>query len=579
MYNKKIFESNIKAAAKREKCDLVIEGVTVVDVFQGETFSANIAIKNGYIIGFGDYEAERKISGNGKYICPTLIDAHAHIESSFLTPREYSKSVLKHGVGAAVVDPHEISNVLGKKGIDFMINESRGLPFDFHFMLPSCVPATEWEISGAVLNSEDLKAYYNNKKVTGLAEVMDYPAVLEGKQYILDKIYDSLKNNRVVDGHCAGFSNDLLDVYGTARITTDHESHQCEEVIEKIRRGIYVFLREGTAAKNLEDLIPTITNYNSRRICLCTDDRHIDDIVNYGSIDNAVRLCINHGINPTIAIQMGTINIAECYKLNNVGAIAPGYKADFIILDDLNEFKINSVYKDGKIVVENNKFLFDLPERSWEIISNNTVNIGTIEKEDVKINLRGKSILNVLEIIPNKLETNHIKMKISELNLNDEFEFLPNEDIIKAVVVERHRDEKKISLGAIKGLKIKSGAVATTIAHDSHNIISCGTNDIDIIKAIERLKEIKGGIVVVNNGKILAEIQLEIAGLITARTTEEVLVDLSKLHLAIDEIAPNVEFNICLTLSFLALPVIPELKITANGLFDVLKFKFISVVE
>lgn len=579
MYNKEVFLSNTKAASKKEICDLVIKDINVVDVFQGDVFTTNVAINNGYIVGFGDYKAKEYILGKGKYMSPALIDAHTHIESSLLTPREYSKAVLMHGVSTAIVDPHEIANVLGKKGIEFMINESTGLPFNFKFMLPSCVPATEWETSGAILNSNDLVEYYKNDKVTGLAEVMDYPALVEGKSYIIDKIYDALENNKVVDGHCAGFSNDLLNVYGTARITTDHESHESNEVIEKIRRGMYVFMREGTAAKNLEDLIGSVTNFNSRRICLCTDDRHIDDLINYGTIDNSVRLCIRKGIKPALAIQMATINIAECYKLRDLGAIAPGYKADFIILDNLEEFKIDSVYKAGELIVKNNKFLFKLPERTWKVISSNSVNINKIEKSDIKIDLKNKNILNILEIIPNKLETNHIIKNIKDLNLEGEFRFVPKEDLIKVAVIERHKGSNNISLGIIKGLRLKSGALATTIAHDSHNIIACGTNDEDMIIAVEELKKIKGGIVVVNKGEVISSISLEIAGLITLRSIEEVLIDLKKLHRAIDEIAPEVTFNIFLTLSFLALPVIPELKITDKGLFDVSKFEFISVAE
>lgn len=578
--NKNLFVKMIESSAKRRPCDLVIKNITVVDVFQCSTFISDVGISDGYIVGLGEYSGTTEIDGTGKYICPSLIDSHAHIESSLLTPREYYKWALRHGVTSMIIDPHEIANVLGKKGIDFMINSSKDIPFDFYFMLSSCVPATSFESSGAVLNSSDLKPYYENKNVLGLAEVMNYPAVLNCEDDMIQKLLDAKENNCIIDGHCAGFNTDMVNVYTTANIRTDHESITSEELIEKVRRGMYVLLREGTVAKNLNDLIHGASIFNSRRLCLCTDDKHIDDLVVNGSIDNSIKLCINNGLKPEIAIQMATLNPSECYNLRDRGAIAPGYIADFLILDSLENFSVESVYKNGNIVVKNDE-LFNIPDEVIEEINLPTkMNIKKLTSEDLKIDIINKDYINVIELIPNKLESNHLKIKIDSLNLKDEFvPLVGKDDLLKVSVIERHNNTGNIGPGVLKGLKLNSGAIATTITHDSHNLIVAGTNDSDIIFAVEELKKLGGGIIVVQNGQVLSSIKLEIGGLITNRKAEEVIQDLSKLHDAINVISPEIDFNPFLTLSFLALPVIPSLKITDKGLFDVEKFEFIPVAE
>lgn len=577
--NKEIFIRSIKASIKEIPCDLVIKNINIVDVFQSSTFTADVAISNGYIVGIGDYKGEKEIDGTGKFICPGLIDAHAHIESSFLTPDQYYLTALLHGVTSMIVDPHEIANVLGSKGIDFMLSKSLNIPFDFYFMLPSCVPATSFENSGAVLNSSDLKPFYSNNKILGLAEVMDFPSVINCKEDMVNKLLDAIENKKIIDGHAAGFSMDLINAYTTANIITDHECHTSDELIEKIRRGMYVLIREGTVAKNLNELIKGVSPLNSRRLCLCTDDKHIDDIIKNGTIDNSIKMCINHGIIPEIAIQMATLNTCECYKIDHKGAIAPGYIADFLILDDLNTFSINSVYKNGKLVVKDNKLI----NIDKYVPSNSnlpcTMNFNNLTKDDLKIDIKDKTLINVIEIIPNKLESNHLKIDIKNLSSKDEFIQCTNSDLLKIAVIERHNNTGNIGLGIIKGLKLKSGAIATTVAHDSHNLIVCGTNDSDMLKAIENLKDIGGGVSVCENGKILASLPLEIGGLITERHVDDVLTDLKNLHDTISVIAPNINFNPFLTLSFLSLPVIPSLKITDKGLFNVDNFSFINVAE
>ena len=578
--NKKIFIDNIKAANKEISCDLVIKNISVVDVFQCSSFICDVAIKNGFIVGLGDYCGNIEIDGTGKFICPGLIDSHAHIESSMLTPNEYYKTALLHGVTSLIADPHEIANVLGQSGIKFMIDSAKNIPFDFYFMLPSCVPSTPFENSGATLTSSDLKDFYSNSKVLGLAEVMDYPSVSNCNDDMINKLYDAISNNSIIDGHGAGLNTHSINVYSTANIKTDHECATYEQLIDRVRRGIYVLMREGTVAKNLNDLIKGASIFNSRRLCLCTDDKHIDDLAQNGSIDTSIKICIKGGLAPEIAIQMATLNAAECYKLKNKGAIAPSYIADFIILDSLEDFKINSVYKNGKLVVANNRLIDDTKNYNLCPTLSTSINIPPLTKDILKIDIKNKSTLNVIELIPNKLESNHLKLDISTLNLNDEFVSLTtNDDLLKIAVIERHKHTGNVGLGVLKGLNIKAGAIATTIAHDSHNLIVCGTNDSDMLFAIEELKNINGGIVIIKDSKVLASVSLEIGGIITARHSNHVISDLNKLHDALKIIAPDITFNPFLTLSFLSLPVIPDIKITDKGLFDVKNFNFINVCE
>ncbi len=578
--NKKTYIENIQASIKNIPCDLVIKNITIIDVFQNSSFVSDVAIHNGYIVGIGNYSGQNEIDGNKKYICPGLIDAHAHIESSLLTPKEYYKTALIHGITSIIIDPHEIANVLGIDGINLMIELSQNIPFDFYFMLPSCVPATEFENSGSILKNSDLYPFYKNNKILGLAEVMDLRAVLECNEDMIDKIYDAYLNNKIIDGHCAGFSIDHINAYTTAYIKTDHECHTHEELIERIRRGMYVHIREGTVAKNLRELIKGVSIHNSRKLCLCTDDKHIDDFVKYGSIDNSIRMCIRSGLSPETSIQMATINTSECYKLNKKGAIAPGYIADFLILDSLHDFKISSVYKNGNLVVKDNK-LINNDDSTTKISLTTQINIPNLAEDHFKISIKNKSFLNVIEIIPNNLKTNHLKIDISSLNLkcNEYFNAHIENDLLKLAIIERHNNTGNIGLGIVKGLMLNSGAIATTIAHDSHNLIVCGANDQDMILACNHIKEIGGGITIVDNGKVLYSLRLEIGGLITNRKASDVIKDLEILHNNINILSPNLTFNPFLTLSFLSLPVIPNIKITDKGLFDTINFKFIDVCE
>lgn len=588
--NKQKLTNHIKASSKSICCDLVIKNITIIDVFNRNSFIDSIGIKDGYIVGIGDYDGAEVVDGTNKYICPGLIDSHCHIESSLVTPAEYYKVALLNGVTSVIADPHEISNVMGADGIRFMLNSSKGIPFDTYFMLPSCVPGTSFENSGATLLAKDLKDFYKDDMILGLAEVMDYPAVSNCEPNMIDKIYDAIISNKVIDGHGAGLTPMMTNTYRNANILTDHECNNAQEALERVRRGMYVLIREGSVAKNLKELLPAVTESNSSRFCFCTDDKHIDDMAHTGSINSSIVYAINNGLKPETAIQMATINPSTLYKLNNKGAIAPGYIADFILLNNLEEFQISSVYKEGILVAHDGK-LVNLNNNSIENLSlehsaAKTINLPYLKEDNFKINIPNRDFknLNVIEIIPNKLESIHLKVNISNIDSmkNNEFEDFkcsPKDDLIKISVVERHKATGNVGLGILKGLGIKEGAIGTTIAHDSHNLILAGTNDKDMLFAAKELEKIHGGIIVVKDETVLAHIQLEIGGLMTNRRYTEIEADLEKLHSAVKIIAPDINFNPFLTLSFLSLPVIPDIKITDKGLFDVINFKFIDIFE
>lgn len=564
MKRKENLKNLISVAAKNEIADLVIKNIEIVDVFTQSLYKADVAIKDGYIVGTGNYNGIVEIDGNNKYISPSFIDAHMHLESSLVTPDIYEKYVLPHGVTAVIADPHEIANVAGKEGIDYFLNATADCTLDFHTMLPSCVPATSLDIGGAVLKANDIKNYYKNKNVHGLAEVMDALSIVNCDPDMIAKLNEANKHNLNIDGHCAGFDISVLNAYITANISTDHECQSTQEVLERLRRGMYVLMREGTAAKNLRDLAKIITPANSRRVCLCTDDKHIDEISGNGTINEAVRIAIEEGLPAPLAYQLATLNTAECYNLKKQGAIAPGYKADFIILSDLNNVKIEKVFKDGILVAENGKTLINskqftqIPKSLF-----NSVKLPEIKKADLEIKLNNSNI-NIIEFIPNKLETNHI---IDKVNIENGI-FKPDieKDYLSLLVIDRFTGNLNIGKGVIKGFSLKSGAIATTIAHDSHNIILIGTNTDDMLLCLNKLKEIQGGIVYADNNKIKTHVRLEVGGLISHKEPEILLKQLDELHHFVK--MDNHNFNPFLALSFLALSVIPEIKLTAKGLYS-----------
>lgn len=530
-----------------------------------------------FFAGIGRYEGVSEIDAAGKFVCPTFIDGHVHIESSMVRPSELAKILLLHGVTSIIADPHEIANVSGKMGMEYMIDQSAQLPFDFYFMMPSCVPATEFEHSGAVLKSEDLIPFYQNPRVLGLAEVMNFPAVSLTEEDMLQKIYDANKLGKSIDGHAAGLSEQQLNVYMCASIKTDHECTTAEEAKERLRKGMYLMIREGTVAKDLKNLIPVINEKNSRRCLFVTDDRHLDDIVSEGSIDHNVRLSIKTGVPPITAIQMATINAAECFGLKETGAIAPGYKADFLILDDLDSVIIHSVFKEGKLIVQNNRLLNFPPEKDHAIDAGlkHSVQFHELTEGDLAIPFKNK-FANIIEITPNSLITKH---SIEPVTLNQDglFRFSELVDHIKLAVIERHHMTKQVGLGIVKGLGLNSGAIATTVAHDSHNLIIAGTNDQDMLLAANEIKKMQGGLAVIQNGEILASLPLPIAGLMSEWNYIDVVHSLKKIDGALLKLGANRHFNPFLTLAFLALPVIPEIKLTDKGLFSVSEFRHIPI--
>jgi adenine deaminase len=445
-------------------------------------------------------------------------------------------------------------------------------------MLPSCVPATSFENSGAILKAENLSPFYQHPRVLGLAEVMNFPAVLHAEDDMLEKISVAKQYGKKVDGHAAGLTGKELNVYMAAGIRTDHESTTAAEAKERLKSGMYLMIREGTVAKDLRNLIPIVNPYNSRRCLFVTDDKHLDDLVLEGSIDQNVRLAIAEGLSPITAIQMATINAAECFGLGDKGAIAAGYRADFSLLDDLETVKISHVYKDGKAVVEEGLLVIDCKNNHKDVSLNalgKSVNFEEITETNFKIPLRFNKA-NIIEIIPNSLVTRHI---VEGVDTCDQGFFQPStsNDQLKLAVIERHHMTKQIGLGIVKGLGLKDGAIATTIAHDSHNLIIAGTNDADMVLAANTIKAMHGGLVVIKQGQIVASLELPIAGLISDRPYQEVNESLNDLHLSLEKVGANIHFNPFLTLSFLALPVIPELKLTDKGLFKVSKFKHIDI--
>lgn len=570
-------EKRISVASKREPADTVIKNGKIIDVFNGEIIEGDIAIVDGYFAGIGEYEGINVIDANGHYISPAFIDGHVHIESSMVTPSEFAKVLLPHGITTVIADPHEIANVLGADGIQYMLDSSENVPFDFYFMLPSCVPATEFENSGATLNAEDLKPFYQQPRVLGLAEVMNFPAVLNAEDDMLEKILTAKLFSKKIDGHAAGLSANDLNVYMAAGIRTDHESTTAAEAKERLRRGMYLMIREGTVAKDLQQLIPIVNERNARRCLFVTDDKHLDDIIHDGSIDHNVRLAIASGLSSVTAIQMATINAAECFGLEDKGAIAPGYKADFFLFDDLEKINITTVYKDGMAVVENGTLVIE--SRNPTLVETaqlrNSVRYHALTENHFHLPLKTNKA-NIIEIIPNSLVTHHIIETVATSDVGI-FQTSIKDDQLKLAVIERHHLKNQMGLGIVKGLGLKSGAIATTIAHDSHNLIIAGTTDLDMVVAAKAIKDIQGGLVVINHGEVIASLELSIAGLMSDRPYQEVFSSLNKIKLALKSLGANDHFNPFLTISFLSLPVIPELKLTDKGLFRVSKFEHIDI--
>ena len=510
-------QKRINVAMKKEKADLVIKNANIVNVFTKEIVRADIAICMDQIVGIGDYSGIKEIDAQDKYVCPGLIDSHVHIESTMVTPSEFAKAVLPHGTTTIIADPHEIANVCGINGINFMLNQSKSLPLNTYFMMPSCVPSTPFENNGADLSAELMEPLLSNERILGLGEVMDYPSVINGSEEMLRKI--DLFDNKIIDGHSPHLTGKELNAYRAAGIMTNHECTTIEEVIEHLRLGMYLQIREGSAAKNLANIVKGLleNNMELNRCIFCTDDKHLEDIRKDGHISYNIKKAIACGVDPIEAICMATINTAQCYRLKRLGAIAPGYSADLIILNSIEDFSIDKVLYRGEIVYEQGKLSVEISPRIEDRNVFNTVRIPNISIDDLKISL-DNDITTVIGLTSNELIT---KKETSKVKVVDGV-FCADECFSKVAVIERHKSTKNIGLGIVSNFNIKNGAIASTVAHDSHNLIVIGDNDEDMILAIEELKRVNGGYTVVSKGKIMGTLELPIAGLMSDNTASYV---------------------------------------------------------
>ncbi|WP_417137106.1 adenine deaminase [Ruminococcus bromii] len=555
----------IAVAAGREKADLVLKNAKYLNVFSNEFLCGDIAVANGLIAGVGKYDGKTEIDVSGKLVLPGFIDAHIHLESSMVTPAEFAKAVVAHGTTTVITDPHEITNVMGIDGVEYMIQASQNLPIDVHFMMPSCVPATEIDESGAELDRKDIDLYLdNNKKVLGLAEMMNYVGVINGDKNVLSKIVTSQAHHKKIDGHAPELSGNDLNAYIAAGVYSDHECSTFENALEKLRKGQFIMIREGTAAHNLKALMPLLTQQYYSRCMFATDDKHPSDLLYGGHIDYIVKQALKNGADPIVALKTATHHAARYFLLNNKGAIASGYLADIVVVDNLEDFNVETVFKRGKLVFDGEVKDFSAPTVDEELAEKcfDTFHLDSVTPSSFKVD--GK--LGLIGLVGGELLTR---------NLGTADKIDVENDILKIACIERHKGTNHIGVGYVKGYSLKSGAVATSVAHDSHNIITVGCNDDDIAVAVNAIKDSKGGIAVVENGKIKALLELPIAGLMSDEPLTTVNEKLENAKSSAYELGADKSIDPFMTLSFLSLPVIPSLRITTKGVFDAENWKML----
>lgn len=554
----------IAVAAGREKADLVLKNAKYLNVFSNEFLCGDIAVANGLIAGVGKYDGKTEIDVSGKLVLPGFIDAHIHLESSMVTPAEFAKAVVAHGTTTVITDPHEITNVMGIDGVEYMIQASQNLPIDVHFMMPSCVPATEIDESGAELDCKDIDLYLDNKKVLGLAEMMNYVGVINGDKNVLSKIVTSQAHHKKIDGHAPELSGNDLNAYIAAGVYSDHECSTFENALEKLRKGQFIMIREGTAAHNLKALMPLLTQQYYSRCMFATDDKHPSDLLYGGHIDYIVKQALKNGADPIVALKTATHHAARYFLLNNKGAIASGYLADIVVVDNLEDFNVETVFKCGKLVFDGEVKDFSAPTVDEKLAEKcfDTFHLDSVTPSSFKVD--GK--LGLIGLVGGELLT---------LNLGTADKIDVENDILKIACIERHKGTNHIGVGYVKGYSLKSGAVATSVAHDSHNIITVGCNDDDIAVAVNAIKDSKGGIAVVENGKIKALLELPIAGLMSDEPLTTVNEKLENAKLSAYELGADKSIDPFMTLSFLSLPVIPSLRITTKGVFDAENWKML----
>ena len=550
----------IDVAAGREKADLVLKNATYVNVFSGELDTRDIAVAEGLIVGLGRYAGTQEVDMTGKIVCPGFLDAHIHLESSLVSPAEFARAVLPHGTTTVITDPHEITNVMGTDGIDYMLCATEGLPVDVQFMIPSCVPASPLDESGANLDYRDVDSFFDHPRVLGLAEMMNFPGVISGDSATVSKIVASQAHHKKIDGHAPGLSGNALNAYIAAGVYSDHECADMDDAMEKLRLGQFIMIREGTAAKNLEALMPLLRSEKYFSRCMfCTDDKHPSDLLEKGHIDYICREAVARGADPIMTVQVACLHAARYFLLNNRGAIAPGYLADFAIVEDLKDFHVVTVYKRGKLVYQDGIVAdFPLPQipEHLDKRAHDTFRLPVLTPADFA-NARPRGLIGM---VPGQIITQDCGYA-SGVDTNA--------DILKMAVIERHKNTRHIGIGYLKGYGLKSGAVATSVAHDSHNIICVGANDEDMAFAVNRIARNHGGIVVVENGQILAELPLEIAGIMSDKPLGEVNTLLENAKQAAYTLGVGKDIDPFMTLSFMSLPVIPTLRLTTRGVVDV----------
>lgn len=572
---KQVLKKRLDVAAGRVKADLVIKNCKVVNVFSGNIQEKSVAVCDGVIAGVGEYSGEKEIDAMGRYVLPGLIESHMHIESTFVTPEEVGRLLIPHGTTTIVADPHEIVNVAGVKGLNYMLDAADNTVLDIKYVLPSCVPATPFEHSGAVLDAEAMKRPVLDERILGLGEFMDFAGVIGADDSVLDKLLVALNSGKMIDGHCPGLSGNDLNAYAAAGVTTDHECSTIEEMQERIDNGMYVQLRQGSACHELAKLLKGVTPVNSRRCVLCSDDRQPKTIFEEGHLDAHLRICVNEGMDAITAIQMATINAAECYGLSDRGAIAPGRRADLILVDNLTDFKVRTVLIQGEVVALDGRYLPEVKRNDISAVAG-SVNVRDFSVEKLKLCLKSPKV-NVIDFLPESILTRK-GTAVIKIDADGDFVYNPEEDICKMAVIERHNGTGSMAVGLIRGYGLRDGAIAITVTHDSHNIIAAGTNNEDMALAVEELVKQQGGAVIIRKGRILDAMPLPVAGIMSDQSGEWVDEKLVNMHrIACDELGVSRLLDPLMTLCFMALPVIPEVKLTDMGLFDVMRLQFMPL--
>lgn len=567
------YKQLIDCAAGRTPADLVLKNGKIIHVFTGEITNGDVAIIDGHIAGIGDYEGKDTVDLDGRYLSPGFIEGHIHIESSMLTPARFAATVLPHGTTTVICDPHEIANVCGKTGINYMLLENS--PLSIYAMAPSCVPATHMETSGAVLSAEDIAEILDHPRVIGLAEMMNFPGTVAATDDVNEKVLLAHKRNMLIDGHAPGLSGHDLQAYIAAGISSDHECTTLAEALEKLRYGMAVFIREGSTARNLKELLPILKSPAAHHCLLVTDDRHADDLIEHGHLDYILRRAVQLGADPVTALQMVTINPAHHFRFADRGAIAPGFRADLVVLDELEQFKVNRVYSQGRCIAENGTMLRPVSEQPLATLDPAIQSSVKINPETIDLSMPATpGMIRIITCTDGQIITGErfVEPKIQAGQLVSDVD----RDILKIAVIERHHGSQAVGLGFVQGLGLKRGAIGSTVAHDSHNLIVAGTSDTAMIQAITAITAMKGGLAVTGDDQVFDTLPLPVAGLMSTATAEDVCSSLQGLHRALARIGTTAR-NPFMLLSFLALPVIPELKITDKGLVNVNEFRLVTL--